>query len=66
MRANKSALRAELAGGLSEMKIDAGPGYRVDYTLRGDQLVLLLVGGEKSSQSKDIELAKRLLDEQEG
>jgi len=46
-----------LSEGVSELKIDFGPGYRVYYTQRGDRLLLLLVGGDKSTQSKDIERA---------
>ena len=49
-----------LAGGISELKIDLGPGYRVYYTQRGSKLLLLLAGGDKSSQIKDIALAVRL------
>jgi putative addiction module killer protein len=49
-----------LTGGVSELKVDFGPGYRVYYSLHGERLLLLLVGGDKSSQSKDIELALRL------
>jgi putative addiction module killer protein len=49
-----------LGGGLSEMKIDFGPGYRVYFTQRGSELVVLLCGGDKSSQSKDIALARTL------
>lgn len=43
-----------------EMRIDYGPGYRLYYALRGSELVLLLVGGDKSSQQKDIAKAKKL------
>ena len=43
-----------LADGVSEMKIDFGPGYRVYYTQRGTRLLLLLAGGDKSTQQKDI------------
>lgn len=46
--------------GVSELKVDTGPGYRVYYTQRGDRLLLLLVGGDKSSQPKDIAKAVRL------
>ena len=46
-----------LAHGISELKIDFGPGYRVYYTKRGNRLLLLLAGGDKSSQRKDIETA---------
>ena len=49
-----------LSGGISELKIDFGPGYRVYYTQRGSRLLLLLAGGDKSSQFKDIALAARL------
>lgn len=49
-----------LTEGVSELKIDVGPGYRVYYSKRGDVLLLLLVGGDKSSQKKDIALALRL------
>lgn len=47
----------DLTAGVSELKIDFGPGYRVYYTQRGNRLLLLLVGGDKSTQQKDIELA---------
>ena len=47
-----------LTGGISELKIDVGPGYRVYYAKRGNRL--LLVGGDKSSQGKDVAKAIRL------
>lgn len=49
-----------LTDGVVELKIDHGPGYRVYYTKRGDRLLLLLIGGDKSSQTKDIETAIHL------
>lgn len=49
-----------LKGGISELKIDAGPGYRVYYTIRNGSLILLLCGGDKSSQDNDIQLAIEL------
>lgn len=49
-----------LTEGVSELKISFGPGYRVYYTKRGDRLLLLLVGGDKSSQDDDIALALQL------
>lgn len=47
--------------GISEMRIHAGPGYRVYFTRRGLKIYLLLCGGDKSSQRKDIKLARALL-----
>lgn len=46
--------------GVSEMRIDYGPGYRVYYTLHGRRLVILLAGGDKGSQATDIKTALRL------
>ncbi len=46
-----------LTGGVCELKIDIGPGYRVYYTERAGEFILLLIGGDKSSQQKDIKLA---------
>ena len=46
-----------------ELRIDYGPGYRVYYTQRGATLVLLLCGGDKSTQSKDITQAKKIASE---
>lgn len=43
-----------LTHGVAELRIDVGPGYRVYYMQKGDRLLLLLVGGDKSSQQKDI------------
>lgn len=44
-------------GGIRELKIDHGPGYRVYYVQHGDALVILLCGGDKRSQQKDIRSA---------
>jgi putative addiction module killer protein len=49
--------------GISEMKIDYGPGYRVYYVATDTQVVLLSCGGDKSSQSRDIKRAKELANE---
>jgi len=46
--------------GISEIRIDYGPGYRVYYMQRGPVVVVLLCGGDKGSQSKDIALAKTI------
>ncbi|WP_343685367.1 type II toxin-antitoxin system RelE/ParE family toxin [Asticcacaulis sp.] len=48
---------------VSELRIHAGPGYRVYYTRRVDQVVILLCGGDKGSQDADIRLAKALAKE---
>jgi len=49
-----------LAEGVSELKIDFGPGYRVYYTERNGEIIILLAGGDKSSQQKDINAAVAL------
>lgn len=49
--------------GVCEMRIHYGPGYRVYYTRRGLEIIVLLAGGDKSTQTRDIELAKRLAQE---
>ena len=46
--------------GLSELRLDVGPGYRVYYLQDGERLILLLCGGDKSSQQKDIDKAHEL------
>lgn len=49
-----------LGDGVSEMRIDYGPGYRVYYTEKCRDIVILLVGGDKRTQKADIKLAKEL------
>ena len=46
-----------------ELRITIGPGYRVYFSKREEKIIILLVGGDKSTQSKDIEKAKKLLEE---
>jgi len=46
--------------GVSELRINYGPGYRVYFTKRGREVVILLVGGDKTTQSADIKTALRL------
>ena len=54
-----------VGSGISELRINYGPGYRVYYVQRGDLLVVLLCGGDKDSQDLDIRRAKELASEYE-
>jgi len=47
----------KLPGGISELKIDVGPGYRIYYTERGGEFIILLAGGDKSIQQQEIRSA---------
>jgi len=55
-----------VGGALRELRVHAGPGYRLYFVQRHSTLILLLCGGSKSTQARDIERAKRLLKEIEG
>lgn len=52
-----------VGGGVSELRWHIGPGYRVYFTRRGQQIVLLIAGGDKSSQTQDIAKAQKLAKE---
>ncbi len=49
-----------VGGKVSELRLDMGPGYRVYFTVKGLELVIVLCGGDKNSQQSDIELAKEI------
>lgn len=49
--------------GVSELRIDYGPGYRVYFTQKNSRLIILLAGGNKTTQTADIEKAKKLVHE---
>jgi putative addiction module killer protein len=55
-----------VGGKVSEIRVSYGPGYRLYYTINKATVVILLIGGDKSSQSSDIRRAKELVKEVEG
>ena len=54
-----------VGGDVSEMRVDVGPGYRLYFTRRATVLIVMLAGGDKSSQARDIKRAQRILRELE-
>jgi putative addiction module killer protein len=58
-------VQRSIGNGVFELKIDYGPGYRVYYKKAGNEIVVLLCGGEKSTQDADIAKAKELVEELE-
>jgi putative addiction module killer protein len=50
-----------VGGELSEMRVNFGPGYRLYFTRRGSVLIVMLAGGDKSSQARDIKRAQQIL-----
>ena len=52
-----------VGSGVSELRIDVGQGYRVYYTVRRNTVVILLCGGDKSSQRRDVSCAQRIANE---
>lgn len=51
-----------VGGGVAELRVHVGPGYRVYFSRRGDLLIVILAGGDKSTQARDIRRAKQLLE----
>jgi putative addiction module killer protein len=49
--------------GVSELRVDYGPGYRIYFCRRGEDMILLLCGGDKSTQDRDIRAAKAMVKE---
>jgi putative addiction module killer protein len=49
-----------VGGGVSELRVDYGPGYRIYYARQGNSVIVLLCGGDKRTQRQDIEAAKTL------
>lgn len=62
VRAGNFGDAKSVASGVLELRIDHGPGYRVYFGRQGDRLVLLLPGGDKRTQAKDIDKAEELLE----
>ena len=52
-----------VGGGISELRVDYGPGFRIYFQKRANSIVLLLCGGDKSTQAKDIRRARRLAEQ---
>ena len=55
-----------ISDGLSELRIDTGPGYRLYYTRRGRTLIMLLIVGAKGTQKRDIKRAQEMMEKLEG
>jgi putative addiction module killer protein len=61
LRAGNFGFCKMLGGGLSELKVDFGPGYRLYYTIEEGRVIILLVGGDKSDQDRNIRLARSMI-----
>jgi putative addiction module killer protein len=63
LAAGNSGKAKSVGAGVRELKIDYGPGWRIYYTKVGSEIVLLLTGGTKNGQQRDIEAAQKLVAE---
>jgi len=63
MKAGNFGDHKSVGNAISELRISTGPGYRVYYTQREDEIIILLIAGDKSSQSDDIKKANEILKE---
>ena len=54
-----------LGDGVNELRVDVGPGYRVYFSIKNSEIIILLIGGDKSTQSSDIKKAKEIFRELE-
>lgn len=56
----------DLGGGVHELRMAFGPGYRIYFALQGREIIILLCGGDKGTQQKDVDRARRLYEEMRG